>query len=856
MTRRSRAARVRASRGIAADATIRLPLALRHATLPAGESDEGMQALDALKPVAREALSAFAAIYMSPKGRLAPLGVGDAAGIDLPSGTRSFVIREKMTFKPVEDGADWDAHPAIHFREDAPPITVKSLRDLLRGAGVPEAEIDAVARWYEDDDAGDGNVSEGLARQTLTAMQLRVAPILDRFQDKIFRLPLDRRIAVLGPPGTGKTTTMVRRLRQKLDFAYLDDDERGMAGGQDAAGLTHADSWVLFTPTELLRLYVKEALGKEGVPVHDDRLRTWDDFRWAVARNELGILRRGNGGGLVMPRSADDSWLSPQALGDGIGWFDAFDRWQSTAFIEQMSVEGARLRDAADPRAAALGRRVVASIERAGGDVVRLLAELAGLRAELVALARGFGDAIGDALAAPLGVFARADPGFLDALSTTVTALLRDTSDDPDDDDEDDVDVDEDVGQPPTSPRPSPQGRRLHADIFRRAMRALAIAQASGRSLRPGGRAGRVIEWLRGRGLAVPDLKQTGDLLLLGRAAGRLDGAPATYLRRLPQRYRRFRRAMRAQGDWYPDRGAPASSVHPAEVDLIMLAMLRGAAAIEGDRLLAGRLADRRPPLLDGIASLRRNQVLIDEMADFTPVQLASMAALASATTRSLFLCGDFNQRLTRWGCRSEQELVWAAPALAFERIATGYRQSRKLGDFARRLAGRQGAVADDAPPFSDNIGFDPVVATRLASDEVRARWLCDRIREIERTTDGHIPTIAVLVPDTGMLTSFTAALNTELADLTLHARAYAQGDAIGKTNDIRVFPIEHIKGLEFEAVFFIDVDRLAQEKPDLFDRYIYVGATRAATFLGLTCRGETLPAALTDPGTPFGATW
>ena len=56
---------------------------------------------------------------------------------------------------------------------------------------------------------------------------------------------------------------------------------------------------------------------------------------------------------------------------------------------------------------------------------------------------------------------------------------------------------------------------------------------------------------------------------------------------------------------------------------------------------------------------------------------------------------------------------------------------------------------------------------------------------------------------------------------------------------------MQHVKGLEFEAVFFVNVDKLADLKPELFDRYVYVGATRAATFLGLTTTGSSLPLVL-----------
>ena len=40
------------------------------------------------------------------------------------------------------------------------------------------------------------------------------------------------------------------------------------------------------------------------------------------------------------------------------------------------------------------------------------------------------------------------------------------------------------------------------------------------------------------------------------------------------------------------------------------------------------------------------------------------------------------------------------------------------------------------------------------------------------------------------------------------------------------MFDIQYIKGLEFEAVFFVGVDQLAANQPELFDKYLYVGTT------------------------------
>jgi UvrD-like helicase C-terminal domain len=60
----------------------------------------------------------------------------------------------------------------------------------------------------------------------------------------------------------------------------------------------------------------------------------------------------------------------------------------------------------------------------------------------------------------------------------------------------------------------------------------------------------------------------------------------------------------------------------------------------------------------------------------------------------------------------------------------------------------------------------------------------------------------------------------------------------------------------EFEAVFFIGIDQLAERLPELFDKYLYVGTTRAATYLGVTCAGKRLPDRIATLEASFGDSW
>jgi len=128
-----------------------------------------------------------------------------------------------------------------------------------------------------------------------------------------------------------------------------------------------------------------------------------------------------------------------------------------------------------------------------------------------------------------------------------------------------------------------------------------------------------------------------------------------------------------------------------------------------------------------------------------------------------------------------------------------------------------------------------------LSDDNAVATWLADRIGEIEALTQ-LLPSIAVLVSGEEGIVPLADALSEALAGKNIRAVPCPRGNLAGQENDVRVFDVQHIKGLEFEAVFFVGVDRLAALEPELFDKYLYVGATRAAMYLRLVTGSPSLP--------------
>ena len=148
----------------------------------------------------------------------------------------------------------------------------------------------------------------------------------------------------------------------------------------------------------------------------------------------------------------------------------------------------------------------------------------------------------------------------------------------------------------------------------------------------------------------------------------------------IPRRYGIFRRLRRSEKRWYEDHAA-GRNVNPLEVDLILLAILRGARELLRDPRMQRDAGSSAFAVLGTASGLQRHQILVDEMTDFSPVQLACMATLAVPTINSVFACGDFNQRITIWGIKTLQELHWVWPDIGIREVVVSYRQSRNCSN-------------------------------------------------------------------------------------------------------------------------------------------------------------------------------
>lgn len=786
------------------------------------------------------------ASYRSSVGRLASLAIGDEYYL---SDDTVVEVLERTQLRPTELNVGWDSHNTVVETEHFGPLTIKSLRTLLTDIAGEEVTEDLLGQLLAEETVR-ANIIDGVRRNVITKMGLRDQPVLDQYQDEIFRLPLDTRLLILGPPGTGKTTTLIRRLGQKLDTAFLEEGEQRLVDTvATAQGTVHCNSWLMFTPTELLKQYLKEAFAREEVPASDSHIKTWQDYRRELARNAFGILRTASGGGSLVLKDGLPS-LSTGALERPIRWFDDFDKWQRNTYVQELHEAASMLREAKTTEVQGLGERLLSILtQTTDRELTSTFRSLAAELPKVQALVADLKDASDRKIKAALNLQLNRNQEFPDELVSFINGLQQVHSADADEQDELDTDEEEGTAAPQTA-------RAAALNAYMQAVRAQARAAASKRTISKSSRNGKIIEWLADRGLTEADSIDVGASLLVQTNARRFANPVKRYLDGIPKRYRTFRRERQKAGTWYRNEGFATRDIHPLELDIVLLAILRNAGELISQPYVQRDIKSPAWSALQPILDRYRNQILVDEATDFSPIQLACMAALAHPDLRSFFACGDFNQRLTTWGTRSADEMKWVCDDLDIKEITVSYRQSKQLNTLARAMILAIGGTEqnDSLPAHVDSDGVAPALLEHATGTTIVVNWLADRIREIERFV-GQLPSTAIFVNAENDVTPVAEALNTALAEHNVQVIACREGQAVGQENNVRVFDIQHIKGLEFEAVFFVGIDRLAEKHPALFDKYLYVGTTRAATYLGVTC-DAALPPAIESLRTHFGQNW
>ena len=164
-------------------------------------------------------------------------------------------------------------------------------------------------------------------------------------------------------------------------------------------------------------------------------------------------------------------------------------------------------------------------------------------------------------------------------------------------------------------------------------------------------------------------------------------------------------------------------------------------------------------------------------------------------------------------------------------------------------LAHRHSETPYQSARCSDTIGQDaiykahmreskvPVPIALIETDEqTKISWIEQRIREIYTAYGKTLPSIAIFLNGKDRVSAFAQALQDTdfFYDNGINVIDGSLGTTLGNRNQVRVFPIDKVKGMEFDAVFFVDINN-AKGNEEIIKCYLYVGVSRAAFFLGVT---------------------
>jgi ABC-type lipoprotein export system ATPase subunit len=108
--------------------------------------------------------------------------------------------------------------------------------------------------------------------------------LLDASQNKIKKLKLyNGPIIINGGPGTGKTTLLIHRIQYMLDPEInIDYIVKSFSKPEIDFLRNQKTGWIFFSPTNLLKEYLKNAMVAEGLRATNETVKTWEQQRKTI----------------------------------------------------------------------------------------------------------------------------------------------------------------------------------------------------------------------------------------------------------------------------------------------------------------------------------------------------------------------------------------------------------------------------------------------------------------------------------------------------------------------------------------------------------------------------------------------
>ncbi len=222
--------------------------------------------------------------------------------------------------------------------------------------------------------------------------------------------------------------------------------------------------------------------------------------------------------------------------------------------------------------------------------------------------------------------------------------------------------------------------------------------------------------------------------------------------------------------------------------------------------------------------------VFIDEVQDFTEVEVLLMGMTATSKYHQVTLSGDRRQRLQSMGAEQYQALFPSIPKLRQNAPIFLDRNFRQRKELAALSAGVRFVLQGDTRVAFDSDDAIPAASVyRFSSQATMARLVLERIRTVN-----PYATVAVIAPSSEDARHWYDLLHEDLA--AYHRPALlSHRDDLTRRHDIHFTDVRETKGLEFDVVVIPDLSSFHLETV-IGRNQLYVAISRPKHALLMGC--------------------
>ncbi len=669
--------------------------------------------------------------------------------------------------------------------------------------------------------------------------EMRYSYIVDPIQTRIMsQNRFDGTTVVIdGGPGTGKTTTMIHRLAYLTDtFAINEDEEKKLNQYKLTSvqrqrlrqAIKDQRDWMFFSPSQMLKEYLADAMRKEGLTNTADKVWDWKSYCRKILQENYHLLEMGDDKApFKVCQLQDVLYYQDSNIINVFTEFYLSEFREIKTFLPEINLE----------------EKGHAWLSIAQGIKKRFEEVDHYDLARFISLFNSLENVYGN----DCKVILRDRNDVLSKLANDICSLLDKNKEKKADIEEifelSSDDINEVSEEEDTDVSDNPKDSYLSSEI-QKWLKSYCLSKAKDGNI------------LSDEHKILADILQplletkfddriqkVSDLMIFEQYAKYTRGVRTIMLNVIPARYKKFRAFLiRSQFKGCNLRllrdiqqRKQGKELHHQEQSLLLGFINTMVKYIKASN------ANIRHEYIEAYDYVARPIIGIDEVTDFSICDIYAMQSLLTRDFNSLTLCGDIMQRMTDYGIKSWKELDGVVVNPKPIEMKTSYRQSKKLLELARQL-------------FKDTLGGMPNYKAFMKSSKVPAplvyidnnentkiEWISKRISEVYRAYGEQLPSIAIFVTDKGYIPRFIESLqNTQFfKEQKIKVLDGTNANNVAESH-ICVYPIEVVKGMEFDVVFFHNIDK-SDADMDMLKRYIYVGVSRAAFFLGITLCEENV---------------